>query len=76
MHNFIQLLTVFSVNHHRLRSISVSSSDSPANESIAQWLERQTRDRKVVVRVPAEAAGEFFFSRDNFNFCADSFFGI
>ena len=38
---------------------------------IAQWLERRTRDRKVVGSSPA---GEF--SSQGSTFCADSYFGI
>ena len=41
---------------------------------IAQWLERRTRDRKVAVRIPAGAAGQF--SSPGSTFCADSYFGI
>ena len=41
---------------------------------IAQWLERQTRDRKVAGRIPGGAAGEF--SSPGSTFCADSYFGI
>ena len=37
---------------------------------IACWLERRTRDRKVRVRIPAGAAGEF--SSPELTFCADS----
>ena len=40
---------------------------------IAQWLKRRTRDRKVIVRVPAGAAGEF--SSPLSTFYADSYFG-
>ena len=41
---------------------------------IAQWLECQTRDRKVGVRVPAEEAGNC--SSPWSTFCADSYFDI
>ena len=41
---------------------------------IAEWLECRTRDRKVAVRIPAGAAGEF--SSPGSTFCADSYFSI
>ena len=36
--------------------------------TIAQWLERRARDRKVSVLVLTGTAGELFFSRVNFLF--------
>ena len=42
---------------------------------IAQWLERQTRDRKVVGSSSSWSGGRISFSRVNV-FCADSYFGI
>ena len=42
--------------------------------SVAQWLERRTRRDRKVVRISAEAAGEF--SSPGSAFYADSYFGI
>ena len=53
-------------------TIGITSNNRAAG--IAQWLERRTRDRKVAVRIPAGAAGEF--SSPGSTFCADSYFGI
>ena len=40
---------------------------------IAQWLESQTPDQKVVGSSPCRSGGRIFFSS---TFCADSYFGI
>ena len=41
---------------------------------IAQWIERRTRDRKVVGSNPYRSSGEF--SSPGSTFCVDSYFGI
>ena len=46
---------------------------SSPGAGMAQWLERQTRDRKVVGSNPCRNSGRIFFSRVNF-LC--SYFGI
>ena len=43
----------------------------PRGAIIACWLERRARDRKLRVRVPAGAAGEFF--SPELTLCADSY---
>ena len=46
-------------------SLTSSCSLTPRGAGIAQWLERRTRDRKVLGSSPGRSGGRIFFSRVN-----------
>ena len=54
---------------HELEKVKIFGS------KIAQWLQHRTCDWKVAGSNPCRSGGRIFFSRVNFLFCADSYFG-